>query len=242
MKQNDKIDMTGTTMPSYMAPSPIKNDTRIGGHAMKRVCSYRMTMMKLGDIRQKAGNKTVYGHHIRMMMIKNSYGPRDRQCEFSVYFDEYDDKPGYQAPGFSYADRTCAWMSSRKFLGTTVENELYTCDALGCVAVPAEQMYAALLANEEHLGYMGSVLGIEGYDREIRHIDPTVDAGVVDEEDDAPVVPDDDGPPPVVPDDDGPPPVVPDDEGGGIWDSPEANALMAGIEADHSTVTSDAEA
>tara|TARA_R110002110_G_scaffold8326_9_gene41900 strand:- start:647 stop:2218 length:1572 start_codon:yes stop_codon:yes gene_type:complete len=171
-KQNDKVDMTSSPLPSYMAPSPLKNDTRIGGRALKRLCGYRMTMLKLGDLREKTGLKRVYGYNVRMMMVKNSYGPRDRTCEFTILFDKHEDTAEYQAPGLTYANQTCAWMVARKFLGTTVERDLYTCDALGCVAVDAETLYAALKADEDNLSYIGSQLGIEGYEREVQHINP----------------------------------------------------------------------
>lgn len=162
-KQNDKVDFNA--MPTYMTPSPLKNDTRIGGHALKRLCAYRMTMQKLGDVREKSGLKRTYGYHVRMMMVKNSYGPRDRTSEFSIFFDNHQDTEDYQAPGLTYADRTAAWFVARKFLGTTVEKDLYTCDALGCVAVPAEELYTAFLDHPEHMEFIGSQLGIEGYDK-----------------------------------------------------------------------------
>jgi hypothetical protein len=201
--------MNKAPTPSFLAPSPLKNDTRIGGRALRQLCPYRMTMLRIGDIRSKTGEKEVYAFHVRMMLIKNSYGPRDRTCEFTIYFDNHEDRPDYQAPALSFADRTAAWMVKRKLLGTTVEKELYTCDALGCVAVPAEQLYAALKAHPDHLEYIGSQMGIEGYSSEVRHIEPAPD-----EDDDPPsdTVPDDDEP--LVPEDDeGDTSEVPGDEG-----------------------------
>lgn len=176
-KQNDKIEMTASPLPSYMQPSPIKNDTRIGGRALKRLCAYRLTMMKLGDIREKTGEKRTYGHHVRMMAVANSYGPRDRTCEFSIYFDLHDDRPGYQAPGLSFDNRTASWMVSKKFLGTTSTDDLYTCDALGCVAVSPEELVASLRQHPQHYNYIGAQLGIEGYESM-----PTVEAAVLSDE------------------------------------------------------------
>lgn len=164
-KQNDKVDMKkGPPIPSFLEPSPIKNDTTLGGRAFKRLAAYRISMLKLGDIRDKIDGKYVaYGHDVRMMAIKNSYGPRDRTCEFSVFFDLFDDRDGQMAPAMSYGERTAAWMASAKLLGTTVNSGLYTCDALGCVAVPGEVLAQALRDSREQTEFLGGTLGIEGY-------------------------------------------------------------------------------
>jgi hypothetical protein len=163
-KQNDKIDMDSKPAPSYMKPSPFKNDTRLGGRAFRRLCSYRFTLMTTGDIKDSGVGKSVYGHDLRMTAVKNSYGPKLRYCELSLMSGNYQDIKGeYQSPAITYARRTAHWMSSQKLLGTTVTNGLYTCDALGCVAVTADELHAALMRSEESRAYIGSVLGIEGY-------------------------------------------------------------------------------
>ncbi len=163
-KQNDKVDMNAK--PGFGQPSPMKNDTRIGGRALKRLCAYRMTMLKLDDLRKKEGNKkgAVYGHNNRIMLVANSYGPRDRQCEFSILFDDHEDEPDFQAPGLTFDERTALWMAERKLLGISVKGGRFTCDAAGCVAVTSAELMAALKANPDHLAYVGSRLGIEGYD------------------------------------------------------------------------------
>jgi recA bacterial DNA recombination protein len=186
-KQNDKIDMNAKPTPGYLAPSPLKNDTRVGGRALKRLCAYRMTMMSLSDIRAKDGGKEVYGHHLRMMMVKNSYGPRTRTCDSTLFFDRHKDEEGYQAPAFTYADRTASWMVAHKFLGTTVEKDLYTCDTLGCIAVQPEELMVTLREHPEHVAFLGGQLDIEGYAREVRHIVPAaVDQSDEADEDDEP--------------------------------------------------------
>ena len=161
-KQNDKVDMTNKR-PGFAQPSPMKNDTRLGGRALKRVCAYRMTMMQLDDIKQKTGDKKVYGHNNRIMMVSNSYGPRSRTCEFSIYFDEHEDTPSYQAAGLTFDDRTAIWLAERKMLGVKVDKGLFTCDLVGCVAVSAAELMAALKNHPEHIEYVGAQLGIEGY-------------------------------------------------------------------------------
>lgn len=183
-KQNDKVDMAAKPLPSYMAPSPLKNDTRVGGRAMKRLCAYRMTMMSTTDIRAKDGNKEVYGHVLRVMLLKNSYGPRGRTCDMTLFFDRHEDTEDYQAPAFTYADRTATWMVTNKFLGTTVEKDLYTCDALGCVAVKPEELMRALHTHPEHIEYIGGQLDIEGYARAIKHIVPAENDAADDEDED----------------------------------------------------------
>jgi RecA/RadA recombinase len=206
-KQNDKVDMGQKRGPAaFLTPSPSSNDTRIGGRALKRLCAYRMTIVRLDDIRSKVGDKKVYGHNSRIKLIKNSYGPRDRHCDFTVFFDDHKDTKEHLSPGITYADRTAAWMVKNKFLGTTVEKDLYTCDALNCVAVPAADLYEALRNHPEHVEFLGSQLGIEGYAGEVRHIEPTEDSeSEDDEEEDIPdLVPedDDDTPDDTVPSDD----------------------------------------
>lgn len=182
-KQNDKIDMQAKPTPGFLTPSPMRNDTRIGGRALKRLCAYRMTMMAKDDIRTKAGDKRVIGHNLRIMMVKSSYGPRCRTVEATVYFDAFEDSDSYMAPGFTYDERMAAWMVSNKFLGATVEKELYTCDAVGCVAVPAREFIQALNAHKEHISFIGGQLGIEGYaENPVRHIVPAAHNEVEDED------------------------------------------------------------
>jgi len=161
--QNEKIDMQKGPA-TFAKPSESKNDTRTGGKAMKQLCPYRLTILKTGDIREKSGAKKVYGFNTRVMLIKNSYGPRDRTCEFSVFFDNYDDRPGYLAPAITYDLTTPAWMVKMKLLGMTSTDGLYTCDALGCVAVPPEEIMTAFRARPDLVSFVGSQLGIEGYE------------------------------------------------------------------------------
>jgi len=170
-KQNDKIEMT-RSFGFTPTPSPLKNDTRVGGHALKRVCAYRMTMLKLGDIREKGGDKSVYGYNVRAMLVKNSYGAPHRTCEFSIYTDKRADTPTFLAPALSYDDRTAAWLASNKLLGITVSDNLYTSEPLGCTAVPAEELMTSLKANQECLDFVGSRLDIEGYTSAVKHKDP----------------------------------------------------------------------
>jgi RecA/RadA recombinase len=183
-KQNDKVDMVSKPRPGFAAPSPMKNDARVGGRALKRLCAYRMTMMKLDDLRKKDGDKKVYGHHLRAMLVANSYGPRDRKCEFSIYFDDHEDTPDYQAPGFSFDERTAAMLVDKKFLGITVNEGRFTCDAAGVVAVPAAELMAALRSHPDHLEYVGSQLGIEGYASAVVDLAPTPSPEEEEDEDD----------------------------------------------------------
>lgn len=183
-KQNDKVDMQAKKpMPGFMAPSPLKNDTRIGGKALKRLCAYRMTMLQLDDIKMKTGDKAnlAYGHHIRAMLVSNSYGPRLRTCQFSVLYDNHDDTPDFQAPGFTFDEDTPGWLIKNKLLGVSVDKGLYTCDLLGCTAVTAYELMDALRKHPEHIEYVGSHLGIEGYAHAVVDVVPVV-ADITDEE------------------------------------------------------------
>lgn len=172
-KQNDKIDFNPG--PAFMQESPIKNDTRIGGRALRRLCAYRFTMLKLNDLKEKSGLKRTYGHHVRMMSVKNSYGPKFQTCEFTIYTDAFQDTPEYQSPALSYNDRTANWFAARGFLGTKVSDGLYTCDTLGCTAVEPDELMAAFYGRPEEVTHLGSVIGIEGYAHAVQELKPKED-------------------------------------------------------------------
>ena len=189
-KQSDKVETSKKPgKPSFSFDDPSKNDTRIGGRSLKRVCAYRFTLTKLGDLQAKDGFREVYGHNIRIKGLPSSYGPPYRYCDATIYYDRLADRPGFRAPGFSYDDRTAMWLATRKFLGITVDNGLYTCDLVGCVAVTAGELMDALRAHPEHLEYVGAQLGIEGFAKPVEHVEPAVIDEDQPEEEEAPVVP-----------------------------------------------------
>ena len=170
--QNERVDMK-KSLPSFMTPSETKNDTRIGGRAFRQFCAYRFTLMGVGDIKEKSGDKLTYGQNVHLTMIKNSYGAKLRQCDFALYYDKYEDtKETYGRP-LSYAPGFASFMVKRGLLGTTVNTAnmsagpRYTCDVLGCVAVTDEALYAALYANPNELEFVGAALGIEGYEEPV---------------------------------------------------------------------------
>jgi RecA/RadA recombinase len=158
--KNVKVDMKARA--SYMQPSELDNDTSIGGKAFAQLASYRIVMESMGDIR--ATDKTVVGLNVRMKVKKNAYGPPRRTCAFALYFDRYNDTEDTYDSVISFAESTALWMAQEKLLGTTVTANRYTCDALGCVAVTARDLYDALLNNPEQLQALGASLGIEGYE------------------------------------------------------------------------------
>lgn len=157
--KNVKVDMKAKA--SYMQPSELDNDTSIGGKAFAQLASYRIVMESMGDIR--ASDRTVVGTNVKLKMKKNAYGPPRRTCAFALFFDRYRDTADTYDHVISFAEPTALWMAQEKLLGTTVTSNLFTCDALGCKAVPARELYAALMNNPEQLQALGAALGIEGY-------------------------------------------------------------------------------
>lgn len=161
--QNVKIDMNARKIPGLPPPPESKNDTTIGGKAFKQFTSYRWTMIPKGSIKGK-DKKTEIGQKILITIIKNAYGPKFRKCEFDLYYDNYDDTSSTYDRVISFAEPTCMWMAQNKILDTTVSNGLFTCDALGCVAVTGADMYRALKGRPDMLEFVGASLDIEGYE------------------------------------------------------------------------------
>jgi hypothetical protein len=164
--QNVRIDMNARKIPGMPPPPESKNDTTIGGKAFKQFTSYRWTMIPKGSIKGK-DKKTEIGQRIMITIIKNAYGPKFRKCEFDLFYDAYNDTSTTYDRVISFAEPTCTWMAQNKILDTTVSNGLFTCDALGCVAVDGATMYDALRANPAQLEFVGAALDIEGYESEV---------------------------------------------------------------------------
>jgi RecA/RadA recombinase len=157
--QQEKINMNA--IPG-MPPLPKwKNDTSRGGQGLKQLSSYVMTITNAGQITDSARNNI--GQRVCFALTKNSFGPPFRRCYASIYTSGRFDNETTHADHFTFADETARWMSDEKLLGTTVRNNLYTCDALGCVAVSADVLYSALIINTEVRDNMMARLGVTGY-------------------------------------------------------------------------------
>ena len=157
--QQEKINMNA--IPG-MPPLPKwKNDTSRGGNGLKQLSSYVMTITNAGQITDSARNNI--GQRVCFALTKNSYGPPFRRCYASIYTSGRFDTETTHASHFTFADETAKWMSDEKLLGTTVRSNLYTCDALGCVAVDAVTLYNALMANTDVREGMLARLNVTGY-------------------------------------------------------------------------------
>jgi RecA/RadA recombinase len=159
----DKVDMQASRRPGFLPDPEYKNDTSIGGRALQGFCSYRFTLTKFSDLRRLKGDKAVIGTHTRLHCIKNSYGPRERSCLFTVRFDDHADSPEAYSPRLEFGTQGAAWLVKNGILGTRVDDRLYTSDALGCVAVSAQELWRALNDDPAQLDFVGGSLGIEGY-------------------------------------------------------------------------------
>ena len=157
--QQEKINMNA--IPG-MPPTPQwKNDTSRGGRGIKSAASYVMTITPAGSI-VDSGRKQI-GQRVCMALTKNSYGPPFRRCYASIYWDGRSDTETTHADWFTFADETARWMADEKILSTTVRSNLYTCDALGCAAVPPEVLYRALMADVPLRESVMARLGVTGY-------------------------------------------------------------------------------
>ena len=175
--QKDKIDMTGST-PSYMKPSETKNDTRIGGRALDDISSYRFTLMEMGALKFKSGPRRGhrYGHKTRLTVLKNTDGPRERTADFTIYDDGYhQDTIDRRSPAVDWAPNLAYFFAKEKLLGTTMKDELYSCEKLGVRAVSSEEFCSALYERPDLLEFVGSNLCIEGYSDPITDKDLEID-------------------------------------------------------------------
>lgn len=157
--QQEKINMN--PIPG-MPPTPSwKNDTSRGGRGLKSLASYVMTITVAGQITDSS--RANIGQRVCFALTKNSYGPQFRRCYASIYSSGRFDTADTHAEYFTFADETARWMAEEKLLGTTVRNNLYTCDSLGCVAVDAVTLHKALMSNTEVREGMMARLGVTGY-------------------------------------------------------------------------------
>ena len=72
-------------------------------------------------------------------------------------------------------------MAENGILGTRVTDKLFTCDTLGCVAVTADELHAAIKQRPDVVQFIGTQLKIEGYTHVPMRTAPIKDA---DEEED----------------------------------------------------------
>lgn len=157
--QNVKVDMGGFKSP--VMQSEKDNDTTIGGRGLRHIASYRFIMTNAGLVKNK--QKQNIGIHVNIKTRKNAYCGPGRSCGMTIYYDEHQDTATTYDETLSFAEKTAEWMAQERLLGTTVTNGLYTCDELGCLAVPAKRLYEALKGSPSHLQLIGETMKIEGY-------------------------------------------------------------------------------
>lgn len=156
--QNEHIDM-GSYSP--VTVSDAKNDTVIGGKAFAQLAAYRATLTSAGQ--WAMSDNTVVGNKLRLMFIKNSYGPKFRSADLRLKFEHHSDTPAHFDPVTYYGFGLADWMAARGILNTKLSDKLYTCDTLGRVAVTAEALEAALKQRPDVVKFIGTQLKIEGY-------------------------------------------------------------------------------
>jgi RecA/RadA recombinase len=174
--QNEHIDM-GSYSPVMV--SDAKNDTAIGGKAFAQLAAYRATLTNSGQ--WYGTNKASIGLKTRLMFIKNSYGPKFRTLDLRLKFEQHSDTATHFDPVTYYSYGLADWMAENGILGARVTDKLFTCDTLGCVAVTADELHAAIKQRPDVVQFIGTQLKIEGY----AHVPMrTVPIEEVDEEED----------------------------------------------------------
>lgn len=156
--QNEHIDM-GSYSPVMV--SDAKNDTVIGGKAFAQLAAYRATLTNAGQ--WQGTNKVTVGLKTRLMFIKNSYGPKFRSLDLRLKFEHHDDTSTHFDPVTYYSYGLADWMAENGILNTKLSDKLYTCDTLGCVAVTADELHAAIKRRPDVVQFIGTKLKIEGY-------------------------------------------------------------------------------
>lgn len=160
--QNDKVDMSmggGITLGPEV--QDLYNKTKIGGRAFNQNAAVQLILSRGGM--SKSSDGTPKGRYVNLRVDKNSFGPGDRKIKYEIRTDKFDDTDTELEPAIDFDEDWASWMSTNKFLGTTVSAKRYTCAALGVESVTYRQFAAAFKANAEVRRELGAMLGIEGY-------------------------------------------------------------------------------
>ncbi len=162
LHQNARVEM-GAKSPVVQSEST--NTTSIGGRALDQLSAYVFTMIHVKEL--KNADKTVtIGSRVKVTLTKNSYGPKKRKYEFDLFTDPdfWNDTKNTYDEVMSFAEPTADWLVTNKLLGCTVNAKRYTCNALGCTAVKAQDLYKALQNSQDSLNFLGRELNIDGYE------------------------------------------------------------------------------
>jgi RecA/RadA recombinase len=157
--QNQHIDMGGYSAGPGLSEK--KNDTTIGGEAIAQIAAYRFTLTSMGSWDDT--DRKPIGDRLRLFVLKNSFGPKFRECELRVRFDRKQDTQELYDEVVSYSYGCADWMVDNAILGTKVDAKRYTCETLSCTGVTAPELYRALKARTDVLSFVGRNMEIEGY-------------------------------------------------------------------------------
>jgi hypothetical protein len=167
--QNDKLDMSGTPPAILARMGQSDNKSKIGGRALNQNASIQLVLDRKGNIKNKTTNRAI-GSRVKVKAVKNSYGPKERDIEYDIYFDEHDDTEEMMAPSISFDRGMCEKFADLKIINTKVEKGLYSSDVLGVSNVTAEEFSQAFHENKPIMNAVGRSLKIHGYDRIVDEI------------------------------------------------------------------------
>jgi RecA/RadA recombinase len=161
--QNDKIDMSGAGLASYMSAdaSALYNKTKIGGRALNQNAAMQVILARKGLV--KDGSNNPIGTCIKMRADKNSYGPANRVIEYNLINEMNKDTENYLQSALDLDEGLCNLFVDKKILGTTVKSKRYSSKALGIEGATASEFSAMFHADKLLMAEVGKQLNITGY-------------------------------------------------------------------------------
>ena len=161
--QNDKIDMGAQGLSSFMPEdtAALYNKTKIGGRALNQNASMQVIIARKGLYKDRAKNNI--GITIKMRADKNSYGPNNRVIEYNLITEINRDTDNYLQPALDYDEFMCNMFVTKKILGTTVSDKMFSSKAMGIQGATAAEFSAAFHSNLKLIADVGKALNITGY-------------------------------------------------------------------------------
>lgn len=164
--QNVKIEMqsgpAGKKIPMSPLMESLRNTTHNGGRATDQNVALQLVMVPYSEARD--AEKQIRGGNVRVMVEKNSHGPRLRVFDFEIRWEHAKyDRPGYLDPAIHFNGHFAKWLAERKLMGMRVDNNLYSSTRLGVNGLSADDMGALVWNNPALVCELGVAENIDGY-------------------------------------------------------------------------------
>lgn len=161
--QNDNMtsgQSRGPQLPKSF--TELFNDTHRGGRATGQAAAIQLIMVAAGQAKADK-NGPVTGDNIRIRTAKQSYGPRNRVITVELRTDFTRDSAHFIEPPIQLDDACAKWMAENKYLGVTVDKNMYTCAQLGVYGRTSSDLMVAFHSNHAAMKSLGESLRIEGW-------------------------------------------------------------------------------